>query len=309
MRNHPKPILVTIAIAVILLILKSLCGEARAQPQGCLGLFGDAATVEAICKARQSYERGWNDWEEVKTWFDRPMTPSFEAGAKYWAANRNVRGHHACAEANEKYSDKADEKMMFSSGYLAAKSLLDPIDIRRADPQYRTGFNERAKLLPLWTTQNDKTAAIRPSEPLPPSTDTPLVTREMPSDEIALRMRGGVYRVPVRINDALTLDFTLDSGASDVSIPADVVLTLFRTETLGSGDFIGSKTYVLADGSELPSMTFRLRELRVGSYRLANVTASVGPPTSELLLGQSFLSRFKTWTLDNERHVIALTTK
>jgi hypothetical protein len=113
-------------------------------------------------------------------------------------------------------------------------------------------------------------------------------------------------RVPVRINDALTLNFTLDSGASDVLIPADAVMTLLRTETLSLSDFIGAKTYVLADGSKLPSMRFRLRELRVGGHRLENVTASAGPPTSEPLLGQSFLSRSRSSTLDNRRHVLVL---
>src|SRR5690242_10937685 len=55
-----------------------------------------------------------------------------------------------------------------------------------------------------------------------------------PSDinAVAMKFAGGVYTVPVRINDALTLDFTVDSGASDVSIPADVFLTLARTGTI-----------------------------------------------------------------------------
>jgi clan AA aspartic protease (TIGR02281 family) len=124
---------------------------------------------------------------------------------------------------------------------------------------------------------------------------------------VTLTGRGGTYRVPVRINDSLTLDFTLDSGASDVLIPADVVMTLKRTGTLVEADFIGEKTYTLADGSKLPSVTFKLRDLRVGNHRLQNVIATVGSQNSEPLLGQSFLSRFKSWTLDNERHVIVLT--
>ena len=37
--------------------------------------------------------------------------------------------------------------------------------------------------------------------------------------------------VPVQINGAITLDFTVDSGAADVSVPADVFSTLARTET------------------------------------------------------------------------------
>jgi uncharacterized protein/predicted aspartyl protease len=124
--------------------------------------------------------------------------------------------------------------------------------------------------------------------------------------EVALRSAGGVYRVPVRINRAITLDFLVDSGASDVLIPADVVLTLFRTETLVPDDFAGTHEMVLADGSKLPSASFVLRELMVGDHRLANVTASVGPVESVPLLGQSFLSRFKSWTLDNDRHALVL---
>jgi TonB family protein len=125
-------------------------------------------------------------------------------------------------------------------------------------------------------------------------------------DEVSLKQSGGVYRVPVRINDAFTLDFTLDSGATDVQIPADVVLTLMRTETLSSTDFIGSQTYQLADGSKLPSVTVMLRELKVGNHRLQNVKAAIGPIDGGLLLGQSFLARFKAWTLDNDRHVLVL---
>jgi hypothetical protein len=47
--------------------------------------------------------------------------------------------------------------------------------------------------------------------------------------------------VPVLINNAITLNFVVDSGASDVSIPADVVMTLVRTGTLKEADFIGKK--------------------------------------------------------------------
>ena len=53
-------------------------------------------------------------------------------------------------------------------------------------------------------------------------------------------------------------------------------------------------------------MTVMLRELRVGDYRLQNVKAAVGPVEGSLLLGQSFLARFKSWTLDNDRHVLVL---
>jgi gag-polyprotein putative aspartyl protease/PAN domain len=123
---------------------------------------------------------------------------------------------------------------------------------------------------------------------------------------IPMQMDGGTYVVPVLINDAITLDFIVDSGAADVSIPADVVMTLMRTGTLRDSDFLGKQTYVLADGSKVPSETFRIRSLRIGNQVLENVNGSVAPVQGSLLLGQSFLGRFKSWSVDNTRHLLVL---
>jgi predicted aspartyl protease len=69
-----------------------------------------------------------------------------------------------------------------------------------------------------------------PSSPLGPT-----------GDEISLKNDGGVYEVGVRINRAITLDFIVDSGASDVSIPADVAMTLARAGAISGSDFIGDR--------------------------------------------------------------------
>lgn len=121
-----------------------------------------------------------------------------------------------------------------------------------------------------------------------------------------MRKSRGTYVVPVTINNAITLDFTVDSGASDVSIPADVVLTLMRAGTIRGTDFIGEKTYVLADGTRTKSRTFRIRSLTVGERSVRDVVGSVAPASGTLLLGQSFLSRFKSWSIDNSRHALVL---
>ena len=68
--------------------------------------------------------------------------------------------------------------------------------------------------------------------------------------EVPLEKEGGTFVVPVQINGAITLDFTVDSGAAEVSVPADVFSTLMRTGTIRDTDMIGEQTYVLADGSE-----------------------------------------------------------
>jgi clan AA aspartic protease (TIGR02281 family) len=119
-------------------------------------------------------------------------------------------------------------------------------------------------------------------------------------------VEGGTFLVPVQINNALTLDFMIDSGASDVSVPADVVLTLVRTGTLQPNDFLGSQNYRLADGSIVPSERFRLRVLKVGNREIRDVVGTVSTLSGSLLLGQSFLSRLPSWSINNQTHMLIL---
>jgi predicted aspartyl protease len=124
--------------------------------------------------------------------------------------------------------------------------------------------------------------------------------------EVTLVRHGGTLQVPVTINDAIKLDFVVDSGASEVSIPADVFRTLLRTGTLHESDLLGEQTYVLADGSRHVSERFRIRSLKVGDKVLTDVTGSIAPTEGSLLLGQSFLQRFRSWSIDNARGVLLL---
>jgi hypothetical protein len=52
------------------------------------------------------------------------------------------------------------------------------------------------------------------------------------AEEIPIRRSGGEYLVPVRINQTITLPFILDTGATVLTIPADVALTLIRRNFL-----------------------------------------------------------------------------
>lgn len=126
------------------------------------------------------------------------------------------------------------------------------------------------------------------------------------SASVTLQSKGGTFVVPVLINNTITLDFVVDSGAADVSVPNDVVSTLVRTGTIDSTDFLGRQLYTLADGTTIPSTTFRIRSLRVGDIIVHNIKGSVAPVKGSLLLGQSFLSHFKSWSVDNTRHTLIL---
>ena len=137
-------------------------------------------------------------------------------------------------------------------------------------------------------------------------TNPPAGMRGPGAIKVKLELKGGVFTIPVFINDSLKLDFVLDSGAADVSMPADVVLTLIRTGTIEDKDFIGEQKYRIADGSVVTSKTFNIKSLRVGDKTVLNVAGSVSDTKGSLLLGQSFLSNFKSWSVDNETHELIL---
>jgi hypothetical protein len=51
---------------------------------------------------------------------------------------------------------------------------------------------------------------------------------------------------------------------------------------------------------------FVIRTLKVGDKTLENVVGGIAPVAGSLLLGQSFLSRFKSWAIDNQKRALIL---
>jgi len=115
------------------------------------------------------------------------------------------------------------------------------------------------------------------------------------------RRQHRTYMISVQINGTLVLPFVLDTGASSVVLPADVFRTLTRTGTVTRSDFIGTGTAVLAGGSKHTSDNYVLHEIRVGHHIVRNVVASVVSVNGDPLLGQTFLSKLPSWTIDNAR--------
>jgi clan AA aspartic protease (TIGR02281 family) len=126
------------------------------------------------------------------------------------------------------------------------------------------------------------------------------------AETVPLKRENGIYVVPVVINNQITLNFTLDSGATDVSIPVDVFSTLVRTGTIQQSDYLDTQVYSLADGSTTQTRRFHIRFLRVGNVELRDVIASVGPKSSSPLLGESFLARLGSWAIDNNRQLLVI---
>lgn len=115
---------------------------------------------------------------------------------------------------------------------------------------------------------------------------------------------GGVFVLPATVNGTSTAYFIVDSGASNVQIPEELAEEMKRNGTLTEADSLGQRRFTLADGSGLQQRIVRLRSIKIGERTMENVMASVSPPRSRALLGQSFLRRLSSWKIDNVRNSI-----
>ena len=126
------------------------------------------------------------------------------------------------------------------------------------------------------------------------------------TSKIRLTKIGGVYAVPLELNGNVTLYGIVDSGASDVSIPLDIIKAMKDDQIISEKDYLDEKIYMMADGSKVTAKRYLIRSVKVGEKELKNVTISSTAKNGVILLGQSFLSRFKTWSIDNEDHSLLL---
>jgi len=120
-------------------------------------------------------------------------------------------------------------------------------------------------------------------------------------------LKGGIYEVPIIINNSLKIPFLLDTGASETSIPVYIFYTLIKNGTITKGDKLSEQTYRLADGSEMTSKRCVIRELKIGEHTLRNVSVSISDNTnSPLLLGQNVLGEFTKVTIDYKSDILIL---
>ena len=108
------------------------------------------------------------------------------------------------------------------------------------------------------------------------------------------------------INGKTRLPFVIDSGASAVTIPANVFRDLVTAGVVSAGDLRRSSVFRFGDGSTKVRPTFLIRSLRVGDVTVENLVGSVAEEGAPLLIGQTFLRRFKSWSIDNSRQVLVL---
>jgi clan AA aspartic protease (TIGR02281 family) len=148
--------------------------------------------------------------------------------------------------------------------------------------------------LPPWAPPN----WTPPSSPSPASTPTRIPLQ---------RDNAGDY-VEATVNGTQRVRFVLDTGCSDVSLSQTLVARLRAEGSLTAADSLGTAIFSTANG-KVQGERFLLRSLQVGSRTVYNVGGSVTYSTASddiMLLGQTFLRKFKSWSIDNGKAELVL---
>jgi len=101
----------------------------------------------------------------------------------------------------------------------------------------------------------------------------------------------------------MAIMFVLDSGAAHVQITRKAALNLALAGELTD---TGRKAkYVTATGEQNVQSVYLLRSLTVGERTVTNVECNV-TDDGDPLLGQSFLGRLGSWSIDNAKQTLVL---
>jgi aspartyl protease family protein len=123
--------------------------------------------------------------------------------------------------------------------------------------------------------------------------------------EIKMVSDGGVYKVPVEINNT-KMDFIFDTGASSVCISETEARFLIKQGTLSEKDIVGETSFSDANGDVSSGMRIKLKSVQIGNRTLYDVEALIVPnDKAPLLLGQTVLAQFGKISIDYQRGVIS----
>lgn len=134
----------------------------------------------------------------------------------------------------------------------------------------------------------------------------PQVARRATKEARTIKMRkeNGVFYIPARINGQ-ELEFIFDTGASNVLISQVEATLLWKQGKLSEDDILGEVQSHVADGSIVNNTAIILRQVEVAGVTLRDIEALVSSNTqAPLLLGQSVMSRFGSFTIDNQNSTI-----
>ena len=121
-----------------------------------------------------------------------------------------------------------------------------------------------------------------------------------------MKAKNGIYLVNVNLGEVINTNFILDSGASDVSVTVKVEKYLLEHGIINETNYLTPALYSIADGSIIEARRFILPSIRIKNTVVENILCSVNSSSDVMLLGKSFLDRFKSWKIDNETNQLIL---
>ena len=132
----------------------------------------------------------------------------------------------------------------------------------------------------------------------------PQPTGVSPEVRIKMTEENGVRYVPMKINGQ-ELNFIFDTGASSICISDLEAALLVKNGSLSQNDIIGQQGFIDATGRISIGTRINLKTVQIGNKELNNVEATIiENPRAECLLGQTVLSRFGQYTIDNQNNEI-----
>ncbi len=193
--------------------------------------------------------------------------------------------------------DLADE-MVRKGRAKEALELLTSFDDQLAAKGYKPYFTEQIRRIKLnMGGEFAKETASQDAPHLPANPHQTLVIGEPD---------GGSLAVPSSIDGAEVQLFTVDSGASLVAMPFADAERLRKRGLIRQGDDRGFRQIQLANGTVTMAHVYNLQSVKVGDCEVDDVEAAVYSGDGPRLLGQSFLKRFKSWSIDNRKRTLTL---
>lgn len=137
------------------------------------------------------------------------------------------------------------------------------------------------------------------------------------SDDAYVSTITGNNFVPItKENETYSLEVTFDQNikslakidlrTKEISIPIDTVATMIRMGIINQASFIGSQPFAMKDGVILPSKSFVIRNIKIGSYTITNQIAIIDLKSNNMKIGRATLEAFSSWSIDKDKNILIL---
>ena len=143
-----------------------------------------------------------------------------------------------------------------------------------------------------------------PMPPKPMHDAPPTTTATSNGLTIPLKSDGlGGHTIDVTLGTSTSATMLLDTGATIVSIPQDIVAQLI---SIGEAVVITQGHFTFADGTTSSKNIIDIGKFTIGGKTIYHVRASVNPVGTPLLLGTNVLNRFGKYSIESTNHQLIL---